>query len=86
MLSNQEMKTLGRVARVSLDEEETALLCRDLNALLEMSAVLESLPREDSGMKKTATLGDLRRDVVVPTTDFDDAGKHFSVPPVMEKT
>ena len=45
MLSNQEMKTLGRVARVSLDEEETALLCRDLNALLEMSAVLESLPR-----------------------------------------
>lgn len=86
MLSNQEMKTLGRVARVSLDEEETVLLCRDLNALLEMSAVLESLPREDSGMKKTATLGDLRRDVVVPATDFDDAGKRFSVPPVMEKT
>ena len=86
MLSSQEIQALGRVARVSLDECETALLCRDLNALLEMSTVLESLPRENVDMQKAATLEELRADAVIPTTDFNDVGKEFSVPPVMEKT
>ena len=86
MLSNQEIKELGRVARVSLDPSETETLCRDLNALLEMSAVLESLPQVDGSSERVATLAELREDVVVADEARMDTGKDFSVPPVMEKT
>ena len=87
MLSNQEIKELGRVARVSLDPSETETLCRDLNALLEMSAVLESLPQVDGSSERVATLAELREDVVVVADEARvDTGKDFSVPPVMEKT
>ena len=86
MLSNQEIKELGRVARVSLDQSETETLCRDLNALLEMSAVLESLPQVDGSSERVATLAELREDVVVADEARMDTGKDFSVPPVMEKT
>lgn len=86
MLSNQEIKELGRGARVSLDQSETEILCRDLNALLEMSAVLESLPQVDGSSERVATLAELREDVVVVAGARMDTGKDFSVPPVMEKT
>ena len=86
MLSNQEIKELGRVARVSLDPSETETLCRDLNALLEMSVVLESLPQVDGSSERVATLAELREDVVVADEARVDTGKDFSVPPVMEKT
>ena len=86
MLSNEDIKALGRASRVSLDENETALLCRDLNTLLEMAAVLETLPKDTSNPQIAVTLGELREDVVLSATDFTDTGKGFSVPPVMEKT
>ena len=87
MLSNEEIKALGRVARVSLDENETHLLCHDLNALLEMASVLESLPRDNSDIiQRTVTLKEMREDRAAFDTSLAEAGKVFSVPPIMEKT
>ena len=86
MLSINEIKELGRVARVSLREEEAESLCNDLNALLELSAVLEELPKEEFESGTVATLRDLREDSAVADLAFANAGKGFSVPPVMEKT
>ena len=86
MLSMEEIKELGRVARVSLDEEETKILCRDLNALLEMASVLETLPKDERDSRGTAALRELREDKVIFASDFAEAGKSFSVPPVMEKS
>lgn len=86
MLSNQEIKALGRVARISLGEEETETLCRDLNALLEMASVLEDLPTDHRDLQRTVTLQDLREDKIVPDRSLGEAGKDFSVPPVMENS
>lgn len=86
MLSNEEIKALGRVARVSLDENETHLLCHDLNALLEMASVLESLPRDNSDIQRTVTLKEMREDRAAFDVSLAEAGKVFSVPPIMEKT
>lgn len=86
MLSNQEIKELGRVARMRLEEDEVAVLCHDLNALLEMTAVLESLPQDGVPMENFAALKDLREDVIVQALSLIGAGRDFSVPPVMEKT
>ena len=85
MLSNQEIKVLGRVARISLGEDETESLCRNLNALLEMASVLEDLPVDHRDLKRAVNLQDLREDQVITDQSPADTGKGFSVPPVMEK-
>ena len=86
MLSINDVKELGRIARVSLGEDEAESLCNDLNALLELSAVLEELPEAEFTSDSVATLKDLRADSAFADPTFADAGKGFSVPPVMEKT
>ena len=86
MLSINEIKELGRVARVAIGDDEAETLCGDLNALLELSAVLETLPKEEEICGNVAALQDLREDYVSLDASFADTGKAFSVPPVMEKT
>ena len=86
MLSNKDMKDLGRVARISLTEEETQTFCRDLNALLEMVSILETLPGDDADIVGVQLLENLREDQVVETEGLANRGDYFSVPRVMEKT
>lgn len=86
MLSTEEIKSLGRGARISLGENEAESLCRDLNALLEMVSVLETLPGEDPTISAVQGLGDMREDRVLEQSFLAAEDRIFSVPPVMEKS
>ncbi|MBQ8441421.1 MAG: hypothetical protein IJX19_13700 [Clostridia bacterium] len=85
MLSTEEIKSLGRIARISLGEDEAEKLCRDLNALLEMVSVLEPLPGEDPTIDVVQGLGDMREDQVTESSFLAAEDRSFSVPRVMEK-
>ena len=86
MLSTEEIKSLGRVARISLGEDEAEKLCRDLNALLEMVSVLETLPGEDPTIGVVQGLGDMREDLASEQVFLAAEDRCFSVPGVMEKS
>lgn len=86
MLSTEEIKSLGRVARISLGEDEAEKLCRDLNALLEMVSVLETLPGEDPKIGVVQGLGDMREDRASEQGFLAAEDRSFSVPRVMEKS
>ena len=86
MLSTEEIKSLGNVARISLGEDEAENLCRDLNALLEMVSVLETLPGEDPKIGVVQGFKDMREDLISEQRFLAAEDRIFSVPSVMEKS
>ncbi len=88
MLSKEELQNLSRAARISLDEQEQALLCRDLGVLLEMVSVLEDLtpPKDARISSKADRLCDLREDLAMTDVFSADGRECYAVPRAVEKS
>ena len=92
LLSPKDIVRLGEISRIALREEETNLFCHDLNALLELVSVLETLPQNTERNSTAQRLSTMRDDLVkaenwdpLEYAENTEAG-YFSVPSVMEKS
>ena len=91
LLSEEDVVRLAELSRIALQEDEKSLFCRDLNELLELVSVLETLPQDALHLHTVQRLCDMRTDGVKseswqPLAHAENTEEgYFSVPSVMEK-
>lgn len=80
MLSSKDVLRLSQASRIALLPKEADELCRDLNALLEMSSVLLPLEKLNGRIRIGVGVSELRED---RATNAADAREDYTVPAVL---